>query len=135
MTPIQDHARILRQHVIHGDESPKRHYKRLIKMGLSEVDAANMSGWHPMVEFDTWFGRATVSIAIAVVVFMLVVLTNSANAMVNLRDDVKEMKTNETAFTRCLNGEPILMEDRWFKCDCVVMRDGKKCPEVPHAVR
>jgi hypothetical protein len=117
MTPIKDYAFWSRQRLIKDKRSAKQmHFQELIAKGLSEVDAANMSGWHPMVNMDAFFKKLAWTLIVVGLGGLLVLYASTTAANMENKDRVVSAANMEEAFTRCLNGEQIALSDgtTWF---------------------
>lgn len=118
---MQDHGHEHRQRLIHRQANlpgaqRKRDYQRYIEEGMSEHLAANLSQYHPVEEWDTWWGRLTVAIGWMTVVGMLLILANSAYAVVDARWQSAGRLDGEAAMIDCLNGKSVEFSDgtRWM---------------------
>jgi hypothetical protein len=117
MTPLQDHAFWTRQKLIRSKKNPEQlHYQALIAKGLGEVDAANMSGWHPIIPVDKFLRRFAWTLIVACVTGMIVLYASTTAANMENKDKVVSAANMEEAFARCLNGEQIRLSDgtTWF---------------------
>jgi hypothetical protein len=117
MTPLQDHAFWTRQKLIRSKKNPEQlHYQALIAKGLDEVDAANMSGWHPIIPVDRFLRRFAWTLIVACTTGMIVLYASSTAANMENKDRLVSAANMEEAFARCLNGEQIQLSDgtTWF---------------------
>ena len=89
MKPLNDFAFDSRQALIHGPESRRRHYQRCIDRGMSEFDAARMSGYHPIDELDHPFGR----VVMAIILFATIAILALASSDVFADDGLISVET------------------------------------------
>jgi hypothetical protein len=130
MTPIKDHTWISRRGLLNGPEEAKRlHYQALIKLGVSETEAANRAGWHPMVPVDRWLRRFGWTLVIGGIAGLLVLYASSTAANMGHRDKLEELKNLEHNVTWCMQGKPMKIGQEWFSCTCLSSDDPKGCPE------
>jgi hypothetical protein len=130
MTPIKDYGYWLRQRLIHDKRSvEQKHYQELIKKGLTEVDAANMSGWHPVVEIDKHLRRVGWALIWSCVTIFLFFYADLTAASMAKTDKLEELKNLEHNVTWCMQGKPMKVGSEWFKCTCLSSDDPRGCPE------
>jgi hypothetical protein len=130
MTPLQDHAFWTRQKLIRSKKNPEQlHYQALIAKGLSEVDAANMSGWHPIIPVDRFLRRFAWTLIVVCTTGMIVLYASSTAANMESKDKMQELTVLERAVTRCMKGAPMKIGQEWFKCTCLSSDDPAGCPE------
>ena len=73
---MKDYAWKDRQQLIHGPDAPVQMYRRLIKDGFSESAAQQLSGYHPIDEFDACMRRFTwAGVIFGVVAFLFLFAT------------------------------------------------------------
>ncbi len=130
MTPIQDYAYHMRQRLIKDKRSAAQmHYQELIRKGLNEDDAANMSGWHPMIPVDKFLRRFAWTMVIGSLVILLGLYASTTAANMENKDKVKELTHLEHNVTWCMQGKPMKIGTEWFKCTCLSSDDPKGCPK------
>ncbi len=120
---MKDYAMNDRQRLISSAEEKegRTHFRRLVERGLSEHDASQMSGYHPLQEWDNILGIIGIWALVAVAVAALMVLSDTAFASMSL----PEMTRLEAMVAGCLNGGEIRFDDG-SRFACVpLMREGK----------
>lgn len=106
---MKDYAGNDRQRLIaQAEKNPaKAHYQQLITKGLSEHDAANLSGWHPTDEYDNWLSWFVYIFCSLCIIAGLVVFSMSAQASM----DLPEHRRLEKMVIACLNGGEMRFDD------------------------
>lgn len=125
MTPISDWAKAIRRRLITDRRNPAQaHYQALIAKGLSEVDAANMSGWHPMIDTDNLLRNLAKYLILLCAAGLLLVWVNGSHALMDAREQVAGCREGETAMADCMNKKEVAWTDgtRWA---CFRLEDRK----------
>ena len=116
MTPIKDYAYHLRQRLIKDRRTAEQqHYQELIAKGLTETDAANMSGWHPLIPVDKFFRATAWYLIVCCVAGLLAIWVSSSHALMDARDAAVGAKVSEEILIDLFNGETVTLSDgtRW----------------------
>ena len=116
MTPIKDYAYHLRQRLIKDRRTAEQqHYQELIRKGLTETDAANMSGWHPLIPVDKFFRAAAWYLIVCCVAGLLFLWFANAGAAADARRGAEGAKVSEEILLDLFNGEAVTLSDgtRW----------------------
>jgi hypothetical protein len=130
MTPVHDHDTLIRKQLLAGSEKSRMmHYQSLIKQGVPEHEAANRSGWHPILPIDRFMKRVKGLLFIGAAVGILVLYAASTAANMESKDKMQELTVLEQAVYRCMKGAPMKIGEEWFKCTCLSSDDPKGCPE------